>query len=164
MTNKYLNIFTESKDIESLKKLYRKLIIKNHPDRGGSKEEAQLINTAYEQAYKVVENKKDSKEKNNFKKATKEDIQRFIKIFDKLLKMEGLEIDIVGDWLWLSGNTFTHKEEIKKLNFRWSRKHKKWYWYEGIQNKMKKRGTKKNFKQITDQYGLKKVNARLAIA
>lgn len=168
MTNKYLHLFKSKKNIEELKKEYRKLILVNHPDRGGSEEEAQLINTAYEKAYRFVENKEnsgiDENYNNNFKKATKEDIKEFIEIFDKLIKMEGVEIDLVGSWIWLSGNTYFYKEEIKKLNFRFSKKHKKWYYFKNIEKSMKKRGSKKTYKQITKEYGVKKVGNRLAIA
>ena len=169
MNNKYVVIFKSKRNVEELKKEYRRLILKYHPDKGGSKEETQLINAAYEDAYRFVEAKENSSGLNeekskSFTKATEEDIQKFIKIFDKLMKMDGLEIDIVGSWLWLSGNTFEHKEEIKKMNFRYSRKHKKWYYFEDIEKCIKTRGSKKTYKQITEEYGLKKVEGRLAIS
>ena len=78
--------------------------------------------------------------------------------------MPGIEIEVVGSWLWLSGSTYEHREEIKKLNFRYSKKHKKWYYFEGIEKSMKKRGSRKTYKQITNEYGTKKVNKRIAIA
>lgn len=169
MDNKYLAIFKSKRNVEELKKEYRRLILKHHPDKGGSKEETQLINAAYEDAYRYVEAKENSSDPNGEKsnsstRATKEDIQKFIKIFDKLMKMDGLEIDIVGSWIWLSGNTYNHKEEIKNMNFRYSRKHKKWYYFEDIENSAKTTGSKKTYKQITEEYGLKKVEGRLAIS
>ncbi len=169
MANKYLNQFKSKNSLEDLKKEYRKLLLKNHPDKGGSKEETQLINVAYEEAYRYVE----AKEKNinfgedrseEFKKATDEDIKKFIEIFNELMKMDGIEIDIVGSWIWLGGNTYSYKEDIKKLNFRYSRKHKKWYYFHDIENSMKRRGSKKTYKEITEEYGLKKVGGRLAIS
>lgn len=169
MTNKYLNQFKSKNNLEDLKKEYRKLLLKNHPDKGGSKEETQLINVAYEEAYRYVE----AKEKNinfgedrseEFKKATDEDIKKFIEIFNELMKMDGIEIDIVGSWIWLGGNTYSYKEDIKKLSFRYSRKHKKWYYFHDIENSMKRRGSKKTYKEITKEYGLKKVGGRLAIS
>lgn len=169
MTNKYLNQFKSKNSLEDLKKEYRKLILKNHPDKGGSKEETQLINVAYEEAYRYVEAKEENinfgeDRTEEFKKATSEDIKKFIKIFDELMKMDGIEIDIVGSWIWLGGNTYGYKEDIKKLHFRYSRKHKKWYYFEDIEKSKKTRGSKKTYKQITKEYGVKKVNKRLAIA
>lgn len=167
MTNKYFQLFASMKNIQELKQEYRRLILANHPDRGGSKEETQLINVAYEEAYKIVESKEkdnlDQDQKETFKEATSEDIKEFIEIINALMKIGGVEIEIVGSWLWLSGKTYEHKEEIKKLNFRYSKKHKKWYYFKGIEKEGKRRGSKKTYKQITREYGVQKVGRRLAI-
>lgn len=167
MTNKYFQLFINKKSVQELKQEYRRLILKYHPDKGGSKEETQLINVAYEEAYKIVESKEkdnlDQEGKDNFKEATSEDIKEFIEIINALMKMGGVEIEIVGAWVWLSGNTYEHKEEIKKLNFRYSKKHKKWYYFKDIEKTGKRRGSRKTYKQITREYGVQKVSRRLAI-
>jgi hypothetical protein len=41
---------------------------------------------------------------------------------------EGLKLQIVGKWLWLSGVTFAVKEDLKSLDFRYSPDKKSWYW------------------------------------
>ena len=159
MSNKYLALFKAKKTIEELKKEYKKLILIHHPDRGGKKEEAQEINEAYEIAYKFIQSKENTDNTIN-----SSDAKSFINIFDKLIKMQGLEIDLVGSWIWLSGNTYKYKEKIKKMNFRYSRKHKKWYYFEGIEKTNKKIGSRKTYKQITTIYGKKTIETTKAIA
>ena len=39
----------------------------------------------------------------------------------------GLEIEICGAWLWVTGNTKPHREVLKGAGFRWSPKKLSWY-------------------------------------
>lgn len=50
------------------------------------------------------------------------------KIKKALEKMAGVIFEQSGSWLWISGNTLEHKEELKGLKCRWSANRKKWYW------------------------------------
>lgn len=50
-------------------------------------------------------------------------------IINALIKCDGLEIDLVGRWIWLTGNTFSYKDIIKGLGFKWANKKKAWYWH-----------------------------------
>jgi hypothetical protein len=45
-----------------------------------------------------------------------------------LENMSGIIWEQAGSWLWISGTTFEHKEELKALGCRWSKKRQKWYW------------------------------------
>lgn len=40
----------------------------------------------------------------------------------------GLEVEICGSWIWVSGDTRTHKETLKSAGFRWAPVKKKWHW------------------------------------
>ena len=35
-------------------------------------------------------------------------------------KMENVSIEVIGAFLWVSGNTKPYKEELKALNMKWS--------------------------------------------
>ena len=52
---KLLNIDVNS-DINEIKKAYKKLALKKHPDRGGSQEEFQNLQNAYDRLLKYKEN------------------------------------------------------------------------------------------------------------
>jgi len=51
-----------------------------------------------------------------------------IKELQENVKQDGLRLEIVGQWLWLSGATFTVKDVLKALDFRYSPDKKSWYW------------------------------------
>jgi len=51
-----------------------------------------------------------------------------IKNLQEKVNPEGLRLEIVGKWLWLSGTTFAVKEALKELGFRYSPDKKSWYW------------------------------------
>ena len=49
-------------------------------------------------------------------------------ILTALVNMEGLTVESCGSWLWVSGNTKAHKEELKALGLHWAARKKMWYW------------------------------------
>ena len=51
-----------------------------------------------------------------------------IKCLEERVNPEGLKLEIVGKYLWLSGATFAVKEGLKQLGFRYSPDKKSWYW------------------------------------
>ncbi len=52
----------------------------------------------------------------------------FIFIMNILTKMNNVEIELCGSWLWISGNTMQYKADLKKAGCRWSNNKKMWYW------------------------------------
>lgn len=55
-------------------------------------------------------------------------VSDIIKVLQEKVNPEGLKLEIVGKWLWLSGATFAEKEALKVLGFRYSPDKKSWYW------------------------------------
>jgi len=49
-------------------------------------------------------------------------------IFDKIKHFRGVRSEICGAWLWLSGETWRYKKELKEQGFKWSRNKNSWYW------------------------------------
>jgi len=39
----------------------------------------------------------------------------------------GMEIEICGAWVWVSGNTKPHKDRLKEAGFKWASKKACWY-------------------------------------
>lgn len=42
--------------------------------------------------------------------------------------LAGVHVDTVGSWLWVTGDTRAHKDELKAAGFRFSAKKEAWYW------------------------------------
>lgn len=43
-----------------------------------------------------------------------------------IISCSGLNIEICGAWIWVDGDTKTHKEILKGAGFKWASKKKKW--------------------------------------
>jgi len=72
-------------------------------------------------------------------------------VISEILKMQGVEIEICGNWIWLSGNTKEHKEKIKSLGCFWASQKKKWY-YRPSEHKSFKRSKAWNMETIREKY------------
>lgn len=110
--------------LEDLKRQYRALALQNHPDRGGDVEVMKAINNEYDKLFAQVKDTHKNKEGETYTKENPETAEEFKDIIDKLIKMQGVEIEVIGCFIWLSGNTKEHKEAIKALGFRWHSKKK----------------------------------------
>ena len=47
----------------------------------------------------------------------------------RIIRLNGLEVEICGSWIWVSGNTKEHKEVLKQLGFKFAYKKKAWYYH-----------------------------------
>ncbi|QEL88600.1 molecular chaperone DnaJ [Bacillus mycoides] len=112
-----MNYFQSVTTLEDLKKQYKKLAKKHHPDLGGKHEDFIELKNEYDKLF----------EKLNTKTETSGAYQNII---DELIKYD-LEIEIIGTWVWVTGNTYSLKKELKELGFKWASKKRAWYWYEG---------------------------------
>jgi len=131
--------FENIQGINEAKTVFKKLAKKLHPDVGGSNEEFKLLNKIYND---ILENKI------YFSNDAKFDIE-LEKIISQILHYEDITIEVVGSWIWLSGNTKAIKEKLKELSFKWASKKKMWYYGE-----MKGKNIKpKSMSEIKSKYG-----------
>ena len=137
--------------LEDLKKQYRSLAIKNHPDRGGDVEIMKLINAEYDSLFARVKDIHKNKDGEVYTRENTETAAEFKDIIDKLLKMKGLEIEIIGCFIWVSGETKPHKDGLKAMGFRWHSKKK--MWYKSPEDYKKRSGKQYSIEEIRDMYG-----------
>ena len=147
--------FVNCKTLDELKKVYKHLAQKHHPDVGGDTATMQEINAEYKARFEVLKrshNEQAAEDYSGKTRATTESAGDFIQIIDHLLKMDGLEIELCGRWLWIGGNTKAHKEELKACGCRWSQSKKLWSWHFAEDGDKWHRGSK-TMSQIRSKYG-----------
>jgi hypothetical protein len=135
-------ILREFKGVEGIneaKKIYKNLAKKLHPDVGGSEEEFKILNSVYTD---LIEHKI------YFSNDIKIDIE-LEKIISLILHFENITIELVGSWVWVSGDTKEIKDKLKELGFKWASKKKMWFYGE-----MKGRNPQeKSMEEIKSKYG-----------
>lgn len=124
-----LNGFFNTTNIESLddlKKLYWNLSKKLHPDTpSGNEAEFKQMQSEYEELT------------NNFLKyggfakteATNEIKidEAYMEVVHQAMKLPLITIEVVGTWIWISGNTFPVRQDLKSLGFQFAPIKKMWY-------------------------------------
>lgn len=121
-----MKYFENITSLDELKKVYRRLAMQHHPDRGGSTEIMKEINREHDALFETLKTQHNAKADQYHK--TTETPEEFRNIIEVLLKLDGLEVELCGAWLWIGGNTKKHKSELKKAGCRWSNNKKLWYW------------------------------------
>ena len=132
--------------INEAKKIYKQLAKKLHPDVGGSDELFKMLNSIYTN---ILENGI------YFSNEFKFDLE-IEKIISQILHYENIIIEVVGSWIWLSGETKEKREKLKELGFKWASKKKMWFYGE-----MKGRNpNEKSMEDIKSKYGCETVRTK----
>ena len=108
-----MKYFKNVKDLQELKKEYYKLALKHHPDRGGDTATMQTINNEYEKlSFQLINGNTDFSEgRKTYETKASSDLQEKINL---IINFENLIIEIIGSWLWVSGETYTLRNDLKK--------------------------------------------------
>lgn len=146
------------KTLEKLKTMYRTLAMKHHPDCGGSTADMQAINAEYDILFNELKDIHTNASGETYRATTNEKPEQFRNIIEKLITLDGVVIEIVGSWLWLTGNTYIHREQIKAIGFRWANSKKAWYYHTDEYRKT----SRKTFTldEIRDLYGSQTITSK----
>ena len=147
--------FNNPTTLEELKKEYKKLCMAHHPDLGGDTSDMQEINSQYETLFEKLKNVHKNSQGETYTKETEETPEQFKEIINTLIHLNGIEIEICGSWIWLTGNTKEHKEILKNLKFRYASKKKAWYYHTEPYHK---RGKELTLAEIRDRFGSQRYN------
>ena len=144
------NYFENCENMDQAKKLFRELAMANHPDRGGDTETMKEINRQWES---FCRNPKFGRTDDEADEAI-----LYAEILEKLVILNGITIELVGSWIWVSGNTYPVRGQIKDAGLFFSNPKKMWY-YRPAEHKSR------NFRsmeieQIRAKYGSKEIATR----
>lgn len=148
--------FTDCRTAEELKKAYREAARKLHPDSNPGKdttEDFKIMQAEFEKAWERLKNVHVNKDGETYEKETTETAGEFMDLINKLLNIPGIEVELCGSWIWITGNTKAVKDELKTYGFKFSRNKLAWYYH---REPYHKHGNKKmTLDDIRGMYGSK---------
>ena len=145
--------FSKCKTLEQLKSEYKKLAFWFHPDRGGDTATMQEINNQYERMFERVKNIHVNVKGETYEQPVDEVPTEFIELINELIKLTDIEIEIIGKFVWIGGNTKPNKDAIKKLGFKFSSN--KQMWYKAPKGYHKKSRKQYTMDEIRDEFGVR---------
>lgn len=156
-----MRYFENCETLEDVKQMYKKLARDLHPDCNPGKDttaEFQEMSRQYEEAWKACGNTHKNAAGESYTKETSETPEEYAAIIEALLHLPGLMIELCGSWLWVTGSTKEHKDELKALNFKYSSNKQAWYFHSGEYRKHSK--GKKSLQDIRNMYGSERFATR----
>lgn len=122
--------FKDVTTFEELKRQYKALAFKYHPDReGGSVQAMQRINAEYDELKKRVGNVHETANGKTYTRTDAANVpDNFRKIINAIITFD-CRIELCGSWLWVF-NAYAYRKQLKDLGFFWCSNKKAWAWTE----------------------------------
>ncbi len=144
--------------LDEVKALYKKLAKAHHPDLGGDTLTMQEINKEYAFASaRVIRGAGLSDEETEHQILSSE---AYRSALEAIVHLEGITIEVVGWWIWVTGNTKPLRAELKAAGYFFASK--KLAWYFRTADYKVSRGGKKSLDEIRAKYGSEVIGGRTA--
>lgn len=122
------------KDLDALKKQYFKLAKKYHPDAGGTTLQFQQLQNEYDKLLKSLLSGSNFTSEQKQNEIELDDAMRTI--INSLVNIDDINIELIGKWLWISGNTYPIRTTLKAGGMIFIKKDGKPFWvYKGVESK-----------------------------
>ncbi|EBZ6776868.1 molecular chaperone DnaJ [Salmonella enterica subsp. enterica serovar Mbandaka] len=151
-----LNIFGLSGQLtkEDIKKAYRKASLKHHPDRNKDNPLAAEMMKAINAAFDFLS--ANFEKINDYQASDKsahynygEELER---VLNELTALAGIVFEVIGNWVWISGDTKTHKDVLKVMGCKWASQKKQWF-YRPEEHKSRRNRKEHTLDEIREMYG-----------
>jgi hypothetical protein len=139
----------ETLDLDQTKVKFRELAHIHHPDKGGDGEMMKQLITSYKEHLQKLERDQDPKDNKLFDYQIEKELIDKIEVFANI---QGIVIELIGKWIWVSGDTKSIKDQLKENSFRYAPKKQLWYYRQEDQaQKFYKSGI--TIDEIRNKYG-----------
>lgn len=120
-----MKYFKHFDGINELKVQFRDLSMKYHPDVGGDEATFKEMLNEYEGLLEEALKQTYHESKVSDELEVDEQMRQMI---DKIIHLEGIVIEIIGNWMWVSGETYPYRKFFKEIGLKFAGKKKVWYW------------------------------------
>lgn len=123
---RFIKAFESCETLEDLKRVYSD----EYSEAYYSVNSLANLRRAYEHKFddvKCLHRTKGGKVYSTESAANHETVGYFPEFVEAISNMEDVYYNIEGTWLWVSGDTKPHREELKRLGLRWAPRRKAWY-------------------------------------
>ncbi len=148
--------FSGCGNLDEVKTTFKKLAKQYHPDLGGDTAVMQQINTEYAFASaRVIQGANLSAED------TEREIlesEAYRQALEKIIHLQGITIELVGYWIWVTGDTMANRGALKEAGYFFASKKLAWYFRTGEYKVTK--GGKKSLEEIRAKYGSEVLNSQ----
>lgn len=147
------------KDVNTLRAAYKRLLIKYHPDNNKNDTTGMMqeINAEYDKLFEQIkyayENSEAYTNQTDRQKQAYdwEKDKQLRAIIAALSKFAGLEIELCGTWVYVRGETYPYRKELKVLGMNYNRQKKFWIIHFDDYYKYHKKSV--SMSHIRDKYG-----------
>lgn len=155
-----MKYFAACTTLEALKHEYRRLCMIHHPDRGGDTATMAAINDEYDEAFRRIQSDHTTTQQTTESHEAEEAPEAFRAVISRLVILAGINIEICGSWVWVTGNTYPNREALKAAGLRYSKEKAAWYWKpEGSRSKARRQYS---LDEIRELHGSERIRTHAA--
>lgn len=161
-----MKYFKNVSNLSELRKQYKELLKKYHPDNGGNVVDMQEINAEYDNLFKMLKEKHDSKATDSNKTSFDNmqydfaEDEKLREMLEKIIGFSSITLEVIGNWLW-AFDSYNYRKELKELGFKYAKNKKAWYWHS--ESFRKKSHKSLSMDDIRSYYGSTEIRAQRAL-
>jgi len=152
-----MNYFKTCSTLAEVKAMYKQLAKQFHPDITGTDTTAimQAINAEYAKAIKLAASGANLSQ--DEQDAEILNAEQYKNAINAIINLHGINIELCGGWLWVSGNTYQHKDIFKANGFYFASAKKMWYFRSPEYATSNRK--KHTIEEIRHKYGTQKISS-----
>lgn len=150
--------FKQVTTLDELRKEFHRQAFIHHPDKGGDTKTMQALNDEYEGlSFQLINSNEDfDQSRKEWEMELSEAIQEKL---NKIIALPGIAIELIGNWLWISENTFPVRDILKQEGFFFSHPKAAWYFHQG--SYVKKSGMIMSMDEMRKLWGQQKIESEI---